>query len=109
MEESADRFAFRHALTREAIRARLLARERVALHRSIATRLEEQYDENAHHLDDALAYHMFEAGVWDSARRYALRAADHALALCAPREALQQFERAVVATEHSGTRADSAC
>ncbi len=108
VEESADRFAFRHALTREAIRARLLVRERVALHWSIATRLEEQYDEAAHHLDDALAYHMFEAGVWDSARRYALRAADHAMALCAPREALQQLERAVVATEHSGTRADAA-
>ncbi len=107
-EESADRFAFRHALTREAIRARLLARERVALHRAIATRLEQRYDENAGQLDDALAYHMFEAGAWDSARRYALRAAEHALALCAPREALQQLERAVVATERSGSRADAA-
>ena len=94
----------------EAIRARLLARERVALHRSIATMLEQQYDDNVHQLDDALAYHMFEeAGAWDSARRYVPpRAADHALALCAPREALQQLERAVVATEHSGTRVDAA-
>ncbi len=107
VEESADRFAFRHALTREAIRARLLARERIALHRAIAATLEVQYNDNAHHLDDALAYHMFEAGAWESARRFALRAADHALALCAPREALQQLERAVVATEHAGARADA--
>jgi predicted ATPase len=39
VEESADRFAFRHALTREAIRSRLLARERVALHPAIAATL----------------------------------------------------------------------
>jgi len=108
VEESADRFAFRHALTRETIRAQLLARERAALHRAIATVLEQQYDESTHDLDDALAYHAFEAGSWDSARRYALRAADHALKLSAPREALQQFERAIVATESAGQRTEPA-
>src|SRR5262249_14211954 len=107
VEESADRFAFRHALTREAIRARLLARERIALHRAIAAALEQQYDADDHHLDDELAYHMFEAGVWESARCYALRAADHAMTLCAPREALQQLERAVVATQNAGMRPDA--
>src|SRR6185503_15121273 len=101
---SADRFAFRHALTREAMRARLLARERVALHRSIATALEQHSGGNTHDVDDDLAYHTFEAGAWESARRYALRAADHALTLCAPREALQQLERAVTATEKDGER-----
>ncbi|MDQ6830721.1 MAG: tetratricopeptide repeat protein, partial [Gemmatimonadota bacterium] len=104
VEESADRFAFRHALTREAMRARLLARERVALHKAIASALERRYDGVAHDLDDALAYHTFEAGAWEPARRYALRAADHALTLCAPREALQQLERAVTATEQLGQR-----
>ncbi|MEO7998611.1 MAG: AAA family ATPase, partial [Gemmatimonadaceae bacterium] len=39
-EESPDRFAFRHALTREAIVGELLARERAALHRSVADALE---------------------------------------------------------------------
>ncbi len=66
VEESADRFAFRHALTREAMRARLLARERVALHRAIATALERDYDDSTHDGDDALAYHSFEAGAWES-------------------------------------------
>ncbi|MEP6732759.1 MAG: AAA family ATPase [bacterium] len=106
VEESADRFAFRHALTREAMRARLLARERVALHRAIAAVLEQQRQGDSHDADDALAYHAFEAGTWDSARHYALRAAEHALTLCAPREALQQFERAVNATANAGQRAD---
>ena len=36
VEESADRFAFRHALTRQAVYAGLLARERRALHRAVA-------------------------------------------------------------------------
>ena len=67
-EESADRFAFRHALTREAIRTRLFARERVALHRAIATALEQQSIDSAQEAAEALAYHTFEAGDWEPAR-----------------------------------------
>jgi DNA-binding CsgD family transcriptional regulator len=106
VEESADRFAFRHALTREAMCARLLARERVALHRAIAAALERRFDESAHDVDDALAYHSFEAGEWTTARRFALRAARHASTLRAPREALQHLERAVAATESAGLPVD---
>ncbi|MEP6731446.1 MAG: AAA family ATPase [bacterium] len=107
VEESADRFAFRHALTRETIRAQLLTRERVAMHRAIAQALEQQPSASGRDAEDALAYHSFEAGEWDAARRYALSAAEHALALCAPREALRQFDRAVSATIFAGTRLDS--
>ncbi|MFN8574702.1 MAG: AAA family ATPase [Gemmatimonadaceae bacterium] len=107
VEESADRFAFRHALTREAMRGRLLTRERVALHRAIADSLQRQHGGNSHDVDDALAYHTFEAGAWEAAREYSLRAAARALALSAPREALQHFERAVTATENAGERPDS--
>lgn len=107
VEESADRFAFRHALTREAMRGRLLARERVALHRAIADALERQHSGNVHDADDALAYHTFEAGAWEQAREHSLRAAARALALSAPREALQHFERAVSATENAGQRPDA--
>jgi DNA-binding CsgD family transcriptional regulator len=102
VEESADQFAFRHALTREAMRARLLQRERVALHRAIADALARRFDESTHDVDDALAYHSFEAGDWDAARRFALRAATHAFDLCAPREALQHLERAVAAADRAG-------
>ncbi|HLB08147.1 MAG TPA: LuxR C-terminal-related transcriptional regulator, partial [Gemmatimonadaceae bacterium] len=61
-----------------------------------------------HDGDDALAYHSFEAGAWEPARRYALRAAARALSLGAPREALQHFDRAVTATENAGQRLDPA-
>jgi DNA-binding CsgD family transcriptional regulator len=108
VEESSDSFAFRHALTREAMRARLLARERVALHRAIASALEQEYDDSTHDGDDALAYHSFEAGEWEPARRYATRAAARALTLSAPREALQHFDRAVTSTRNAGAAPDSA-
>ena len=39
-EEAADQFAFRHALTQQAIAAALLVRERQGLHRSLAETLE---------------------------------------------------------------------
>ena len=102
VEESAERFAFRHALTREAIYAELLARERVALHRQVASALERQY---AHALDavvEALAYHAWESADWEKAARYAARAARHALALSAPREAVGHLDRAFAALERSG-------
>ncbi len=108
VEETAERFAFRHALTRETMLTQLLARERVALHRAIATALEQQHDARSHDADEALAYHTFEAGAWESARRYALLAAAHASTLSAPREALLQYERAVTATENAGQRPDPA-
>ena len=102
VEESEDRFAFRHALTRESMRSQLLLRERVAWHKAIATALEARFDDTTHDLDDDLAYHTFECGAWDAARRHARRAAEHAWTLCAPRAALQLFDRAVTATARAG-------
>ena len=61
VEESAERFAFRHALTREAIYAELLARERVALHREVAAALERQHANALDAVVEALAYHAWEA------------------------------------------------
>jgi len=61
-EESAERFAFRHALTRQAVYAQLLARERQALHRRIGEALEHLHADMLDvHLED-LAYHFYEAG-----------------------------------------------
>ena len=102
VEESAERFAFRHALTREAIYADLLARERVALHRQVAAALEQQHSEALDSVVEALAYHAWEASDWELAARYAARAARHALALSAPREAVAHLDRAFSALERSG-------
>jgi DNA-binding CsgD family transcriptional regulator len=106
IEESAERFAFRHALTREAIYAELLARERVALHREVASALERHHAESIDSVIEALAYHAWEAGDWERAGAYAGRAARHALALSAPREAVAHLDRAFAAAERSGADPD---
>ena len=101
VEESSDRFAFRHALTREAIYAELLGRERVALHRRVATALEKVGGESPGNVD-ALAYHTWEAADWKQAASYARLAARHAVALSAPREALAHLDRALAAESSLG-------
>jgi DNA-binding CsgD family transcriptional regulator/tetratricopeptide (TPR) repeat protein len=102
VEESADRFAFRHALTREAIYAELLARERVSLHREVAVALERSNAASLDAIAEALEYHAWEAGDWERAATYAARAAHHALALSAPREAIAHLGRAFSASERAG-------
>ena len=102
VEESAERFAFRHALTREAIYAELLARERVALHREVAAALERHRADSLDAVIEALAYHAWEAGDWQRAAGYAARAAQHALALSAPRQAVAHLDRAFAASERAG-------
>ena len=57
VEESADQFAFRHALTRQAVYADLLARERRALHRQIAEAMLAIYGESPDAYLGDLAYH----------------------------------------------------
>jgi predicted ATPase len=100
VEESEEQFAFRHALTREAIYRQLLLRERKALHRTIAETMEQLFAPTLDaHLTE-LAYHFYEAGVWDKALSYAQRAGERALALYAPRAAIEQFTRALKATHH---------
>ncbi|MGE3267788.1 MAG: helix-turn-helix transcriptional regulator [Chloroflexota bacterium] len=105
VEESADRFAFRHALTREAVRAGLLARERKALHQTIAETLEQLHGQTPGALDAHvadLAHHFHEAGAWDRVMRYAPRAGERAMALYAPRAAVEHFARALEAAPQLG-------
>jgi predicted ATPase len=107
VEESAERFGFRHALTRQAIYAALLLRERKALHRTILETLERLYASTLEaHLAD-LAFHAFEAGAWEQALVYGQRAGDQAQALWAPRAAVEHFTRALEAA-HQGALTPSA-
>jgi tetratricopeptide (TPR) repeat protein len=104
VEESAEAFAFRHALTREAVYAGLLARERQALHRQVAELIEQLHTDEPEALDDHLdlAYHYYEGAVWDKALDFGLRAGERALALYAPRAAVDQLSRALNAAGHMG-------
>jgi predicted ATPase/DNA-binding CsgD family transcriptional regulator len=101
VEESAEQFAFRHALTRQAVYADLLVRERKALHRSIADTMGHLFAStvDAHMAD--LAYHSYEAGAWEKALEYGQRAGEQAQAMYAPHAAIEQFTRALDAARHA--------
>lgn len=101
IEESADQYAFRHALTRQTLYANLLARERQALHWTIAEVLEQMRAAPTDHLAD-LAYHYDAAGAWEQALTYAEQAGLHAQASFAPQAAVAQLTRALMAAERLG-------
>lgn len=104
VEESADEFAFRHALTREAVYSTLLVRERRALHQRIGETLEQFYPEarerEAHVAE--LAYHFYQAQVWGKALAYAQQAGEKALDLYALPEAITHLTRALDAAQRLG-------
>jgi DNA-binding CsgD family transcriptional regulator len=92
-ERSVDRFAFRHALTREAVLASLLARERRALHAQVAQALANHGDASAEAGD--LGWHWFAAEEWERALPFLIDAGERALALHAPVAAIAYFDRAI--------------
>jgi DNA-binding CsgD family transcriptional regulator len=97
VEVSAEQFAFRHALTREAVYARLLGRERRALHQRIASALERRAGSALDLHASDLAYHFHAGGDWAKTLEYARRAGQRAQALHAPYAALEQFGRCLEA------------
>jgi DNA-binding CsgD family transcriptional regulator len=103
IEESGDTFAFRHALTRQAIYSAMLARERTALHAATGIALEHLSEQRpgAARLAD-LAHHFYEAGVWPKTVEYAQQAAEHAQRIGAPRAAAEQWTRAIDAARQMG-------
>ena len=102
VEVSAEQFAFRHALTQQAVYTGLLARERRSLHRTLAEAIEQLYATTLMldaHLED-LAYHYYEAEIWSKALEYEQRAGEKALALYAPHAAINHFTHALSALHH---------
>jgi predicted ATPase/DNA-binding CsgD family transcriptional regulator len=100
IEETADQFAFRHALTREAVYLSLLIRERKNYHGQVAEALERIYAGSLEARVSNLAYHAYEAGNWAKALEYSRLAGEKAQALYAPHSALEQFTRALEAAQH---------
>lgn len=90
VEQPNEAIAFRHALTREAIRTRMLKAERQALHRRVATMLEAEAGAPA----APLAYHWSKAGEIGRAAGHPLRAARQAASVHAHREAIAHYELA---------------
>jgi DNA-binding CsgD family transcriptional regulator len=100
VETSAGQVAFRHALTQQAVYQGLLARKRQALHLTTAQMMEHLYAPTLEaHLAE-LAYHFYQAQAWTQALEYARRVGEKALALHAPRAALEHYTHALEAATH---------
>ena len=97
VEVSSEQFAFRHALTRQAIYTQLLARERSIVHRTIAETLEQLPDTTPDARVEDLAYHFYKARDWQKTLDYAQRAADKALKFYAHRAAIDYLTWALEA------------
>ena len=90
--DGSDRYVFRHALLQEAVYGDLLPGERVRLHATYARLLAEQGD-GASAAD--LARHCMAALDLPGALAASVRAADEAVAVLAPAEALAHYEQAL--------------
>jgi DNA-binding CsgD family transcriptional regulator len=94
-EDGDERYAFRHALTREVVLGELLQRERRLLHGTVGKALETVTDEDSPRDAEDLAYHFDEAGDAARAQRYHEIAGQNALRAFAFARSLRHFERAL--------------
>jgi len=99
-----DRYAFRHALTREAIYDDMLGRERRMRHRAVLQALDELYSDDRDAVVDQLAYHSLQAKELGQAGQYARLAGDKAIRMHASREALAHYETALELLETDDPR-----
>jgi predicted ATPase len=102
VEEPAECFAFRHALTRAAIYGELLARERRLLHQQVLESLQRVYGTSPSAHVHELAQHAREAQAWPALQEYAALSGRQAWRLHSPREALEHFSSALEATTALG-------
>lgn len=97
------RFAFRHALIRQTLYEEIAAAQRLRLHASAATAIEEAADGHLEPYDAELAHHLFEAapaGDALAAVHACRRVAERAYGLLAYEESARQFTRALEALEY---------
>jgi DNA-binding CsgD family transcriptional regulator len=88
-----EEYAFRHALLAEAVYADLLPGERVRLHAAYARQLAKELDERGSAAE--LAHHSLQSHDLQQALTASVRAAEEAVELGAPAEALQHLEQAL--------------
>ena len=89
------RYAFKHALVRDAAYESLLLARRQTLHCAVATALERQHSANLDAECETLAYHFSRADQPDKAIHYLVRSASKAAQRHSHREAIQSLEQAL--------------
>jgi len=89
-DDEGDAFAFRHALTREAVYGELLRAEARLMHGKVAQALEAEPEPDV----AAIADHRWRSGDAAAAARWSERAGDDAFAVYAYADAVRSYERA---------------
>jgi class 3 adenylate cyclase/tetratricopeptide (TPR) repeat protein len=95
-------YVFKHALTQDVAHTTLMTPRRRALHRRAADALAALEPERVADLAPRLAHHYREAEAWTEAAEHAQRAAAIAAGAWANREALAQYDQALMAAERAG-------
>ncbi len=106
-EEVRDRYAFTHALVRDAIYGELLRGRRVRYHHKIAVATERAHADALDTYVNELAYHYSMGAALadaDKAIHYCLAAGEHALRLLAFEEAVGHFTRSLEVAEQFGSQ-----
>ena len=88
-------YMFKHALTHDVAYSTLLVERRKALHRVVASAIEELYADRIAEHYETLAHHYEQAEVWDKAFEHLVNSGDKASAAFANPEADAFYERAV--------------
>lgn len=101
-------YTFKHALVRDAAYSGLLKARRAALHATIADAFEQRFPEIVEAQPETLAHHLTEAGLFEKAQGYWLRACKKAAMRSANLEAIAHSQRGIEAAGHlaDGARKD---
>jgi predicted ATPase/class 3 adenylate cyclase len=101
-------YTFKHALVRDAAYSGLLKSRRAALHSTIADAFEQRFPEIVEAQPETLAHHLTEAGLFEKAQAYWLRAGKKAAMRSANLEAIAHSQRGIEASSHlpDGARRD---
>lgn len=93
-------YTFKHALVRDAAYSGLLKSRRAALHATIADAFEQRFPEILETQPETLAHHLTEAGLFQKAEAYWLRAGKKAAMRSANLEAIAHLQRGIEASGH---------
>lgn len=88
-------YSFKHALTRETVYNGMLKRGRAALHREVATAMEDLYSFEIEEYYEDLAYHYGRADVPDKAVEYLQKAGERAIRFSANEEGVEHLRNAL--------------
>jgi predicted ATPase/class 3 adenylate cyclase len=101
-------YTFKHALVRDAAYSGLLKSRRAALHATIADAFEQRFPEIVEAQPETLAHHLTEAGLFEKALGYWLRAGKKAAMRSANLEAIAHAQRGIEVSGHlaEGARKD---